>query len=142
MNSIRQLLLKILPAAWLSVLRSCRRKYYGFQCGYRGWWPYLTLVSWLLFQCFRNRRRAVIICRCGALGDLVCTLPLCDEVRQRHPGRLLVFITAVEYRGLVRLSRSVDLIYANRSWIYPFTLPSQFKLFGLVEAIYNPQTTD
>ena len=39
------------------------------------------------------------------------------------------------------LSRSADLVYANRSWVHPFTLPTDLKLFGLVETVYNPQTT-
>jgi ADP-heptose:LPS heptosyltransferase len=32
-------------------------------------------------------------------------------------------------------------VYANKWWIYPFTFPPNVKIFGLVEAIYNPQTT-
>jgi ADP-heptose:LPS heptosyltransferase len=75
------------------------------------------------------------------IGDVVCTLPICDEVRRRHPGKLLVFITAAPWREIVILSRSADLVYANRSWVYPFTMPAKVKLFGLVDTIYNPQTT-
>jgi len=66
---------------------------------------------------------------------------MCNEVRRRHPGKLLVFVTSAVLRDVVMLSRSMDLVYANRSWSHPFTLPAQFKLFGLVDAIYNPQTT-
>jgi ADP-heptose:LPS heptosyltransferase len=66
---------------------------------------------------------------------------MCDEVRRRHPGKLLVFVTAAVWRDVVMLSRWVDLVYANRSWVHPFTLPAQFKFFGLVDTIYNPQTT-
>ena len=66
---------------------------------------------------------------------------MCDEVRCRHPGKLVVFITAAVWREVVILSRSADLVYANRSWVYPFTMPTNITLFGLVDTIYNPKTT-
>ena len=65
---------------------------------------------------------------------------MCDDVRRRHPGKLLVFITSAVCREVVILSRSADLVYANRSWVYPFTLPAKVKLFGLVDTIYSPKT--
>jgi heptosyltransferase-3 len=39
------------------------------------------------------------------------------------------------------MSRCADLVYANKWWIYPFTMPTKLKFFGPVETIYNPQTT-
>jgi ADP-heptose:LPS heptosyltransferase len=54
---------------------------------------------------------------------------------------VLVFITASVWREVVILSGVADLVYANKWWIYPFTFPTNIKLFGLVDAIYNPQTT-
>jgi hypothetical protein len=66
---------------------------------------------------------------------------MCDEVRRRHPGKLLVFVTAAAWRDVIILSRSADLVYANRWWVHPFTLPTEFKLFGLVDTVYNPKTT-
>jgi ADP-heptose:LPS heptosyltransferase len=39
------------------------------------------------------------------------------------------------------MSRCADLVYANKWWIYPFTFATNVKLFGLIETIYNPQTT-
>jgi heptosyltransferase-3 len=66
---------------------------------------------------------------------------MCDEVRRRHPGRLLVFVTAASWIDVVVMARSADLVYANNSWIYPFTFPSSLKLFGLIDAVYNPRTT-
>jgi ADP-heptose:LPS heptosyltransferase len=101
----------------------------------------MPFVVWLVFQCARHRKRAVIVCRFGGIGDVVCTLPMCDEVRRRHPGKLLVFVTAAVWREVVILSRSADLVYANRWWVHPFTLPTKVKLLGLVDKIYNPQTT-
>jgi len=103
------------------------------------WTPFLI---WFCFQCLWHRKRAVIICRCGALGDVVCTLPMCSEVRQRHLGRLIVFVTDAKYRDIILLSKASDLVYGNKAWIYPFRIPSNFNIFGLVEKIYNPQTTD
>jgi ADP-heptose:LPS heptosyltransferase len=66
---------------------------------------------------------------------------MCAEVRHRHPGKMLVFITAAIWREVVILSHSADLVYANRSWVHPLTMPTNVKLFGLVDTIYNPQTT-
>jgi ADP-heptose:LPS heptosyltransferase len=66
---------------------------------------------------------------------------MCDEVRNRHPEKMLVFMTAAVWREVVVISRSADLVYANKWWVHPRTLPTKFKLFGLVTAIYNPQTT-
>jgi ADP-heptose:LPS heptosyltransferase len=66
---------------------------------------------------------------------------MCDEVRHRHPGKMLVFMTAAIWREVVVISRSADLVYANKWWVHPRTLPTKFRLFGLVDAIYNPQTT-
>jgi ADP-heptose:LPS heptosyltransferase len=89
----------------------------------------------------RHGKRAVIVCRCGGIGDVLCTLPICEEVHRRHPGKLLVFITASVWREVVRLSGLADSVYANKWWIYPFTFPTDAKLFGLVDAVYNPLTT-
>lgn len=73
-----------------------------------------------------------------ALGDVVCTLPMCAEIRERHPGCLLVFLTTEYCEGIVLLARAVDKVYSARS--------TRFKVdhsyFGLVEKIYDPQTTD
>ena len=74
-------------------------------------------------------------------GDVICTLPMCETVRQLHPQRLVVFVTAAIYRNLVVLSKSADLVYGSRAWAYPYTMPVNFKFFGFVTGIFNPQTT-
>ena len=38
----------------------------------RGWIPF---TIWLLVQFARYGKPAVIICRCGGIGDVLCTLP-------------------------------------------------------------------
>ena len=128
----------MLPEQVLSMLRPWWRRFFGLKVRARGWAPFIV---WLLFQCARHGKRVVIVCRCGGIGDVLCTLPICDEVRRRHRGKLVVFITAPIWREVVRLSRSPDLVYANKWWIYPFTFPTNVTIFGLVSAIYNPQTT-
>jgi hypothetical protein len=65
---------------------------------------------------------------------------MCDEVRRRHSGKLLVFVTAAVWRHVVEMSRSADLVYANKRWVHPLIMPTNIKLFGLVDTIYNPQT--
>ena len=93
---------------------------------------------WLAFQCLRHRRRAVILCRIAALGDVLCTLPLGDEIRKRHPRRLLILVTAADYKKMALLSRVPDRVYGARSWT--FSVPHHF--LGFIEKIYVPQTTD
>ncbi len=96
---------------------------------------------WLAFQCARHRKNAVILYRLAALGDVVCTLPLCGEIRKRHPDRLLVYVTFGGYKKMVLLSRAIDCVYGV-SWSYgtPWNYPGH--LFGLVEKVYLPQTTE
>jgi ADP-heptose:LPS heptosyltransferase len=122
----------------LSLLRPWWRRFFRLKVRARGWMPF---TLWLVFHCARHGKRAVIVCRCGGIGDVLCTLAVCDEVRRRHPGKLVVFITAPIWREVVILSRAADLVYANKWWIYPFTFPTNVRIFGLVKTIYNPQTT-
>ena len=58
-----------------------------------------------------------------------------------HPGRLLVYVTSADYKKLVLLSRAADSVFGV-SWLYgtPWNYPGH--LFGLVEKVYVPQTTD
>jgi ADP-heptose:LPS heptosyltransferase len=142
MSRFREFVVSILPGPVHSALRPWWRRFFRFRLRVRDWWkPFIAWVVWLVFQCVRYRKRAVVICRFGGVGDILCTLPLCDEVRRRHPGKLLIFVTAAIWRDVVGMSRSADLVYANRSWIHPLTIPTRIKLFGLVDRIYNPQTT-
>jgi ADP-heptose:LPS heptosyltransferase len=136
--SFRQIAVSILPGPLHFALRRWWRRFFGFKRRAGEWVPFIV---WLVLQCARHRKRAVIVCRVGGVGDVVCTLPMCGEIRRRHPGKLLIFVTAAVWRDVVTLSRSADLVYANKWWVHPFSMPTQLKLFGLVEAIYNPQTT-
>jgi ADP-heptose:LPS heptosyltransferase len=135
---IRQLLLAIIPRPLQSAFRPLWRKFYGLQRNVREFTP---IAIWLLFRCAWYRKKAVIICRCGALGDIICALPICEEVRKRHPGKLLVFVTGERYRNMVLLSNAADLVFGSRKWDWSFSLPPGFTFLGLVEKIYNPKTT-
>ena len=138
MTGFREFVVSILPDRVLSALRPFWRRVFRLKLLARGWVPF---IAWLVFQCLRHRKRAVVICRCGGIGDVLCSLPICDEVRRRHSGKLVVFITAPIWRKVVILSRAADVVFANKWWIYPFTLPTKIRLFGLVDTTYNPQTT-
>lgn len=96
---------------------------------------------WLLWQCARHRQRAVVICRTGALGDVICALPMCVEARKRYPGRLIVFATQADYRSMVILSPDVDEVFGAQSWLWPYALPENFNFLGLVEKMYCPRTS-
>ena len=93
-------------------------------------------------QRLRLGKKLVILCRTGALGDVICTLPLCGEIRKRHPGKTLVVLTYADYKSVVQLARVADAVFGAKSWVWPFTLPASCQLPGIVEAIYNAQTTD
>jgi ADP-heptose:LPS heptosyltransferase len=137
-TGFRESVVSILPDPVLSIVRPWWRRFFRLKLRARGWAPF---VVWLVFQCARHRKRAIFVCRCGGIGDVLCSLPICDEVRRRHPGKLVVFITAPIWREVVKLSRAADLVFANKWWIYPFTFPTNAKVFGLINAIYNPRTT-
>jgi len=142
MISLRRFVVSILPGPVHSALRPSWRRFFRFNRRAREWWiPLIVWVVWLVFQCVRHRKKAVVICRFGGIGDVLCILPMCDEVRRRHPGKILVFMTAAIWREVVVISRAADLVYANKRWVHPLTLPTNIKVFGLVDAIYNPQTT-
>ncbi len=143
MSRFREFVVSILPGPVHSALRPWWRRFFRFKLRLRDWWmPFIVWHVWLVFQCVRHRKKAVIICRCGALGDVVCTLPMCGEIRKRHPRRLIIFVTAVVYRDLVLLSKAADVAFGSRSWVWPFSMPDNFNVLGLVDTIYNPKTTD
>jgi ADP-heptose:LPS heptosyltransferase len=137
--SIRQTILSALPDSAQSSLKS-------------SWKKLLALINpvsdriffplWLAWQRARHGKKIVILCRPGALGDIICTLPLCGELRKRHPQARFVFLTFINYKKMMLLSRAADAVYGARSWTWPFSLPPRYKLPGIVEAIYNPKTTD
>jgi ADP-heptose:LPS heptosyltransferase len=134
-TNFRQTLLSALPGPLRPILRWPRRTY-------RAYVDFFYFPVWLLFQCALHRKKAVILFRFDALGDVVCTLPLCAEIRKRHPGRLLIYVTAADYKKLVLLSRAVDGVYGSRSWNRNFPMPRDYNFLGLVEAVYNPQATN
>lgn len=129
-NSLRQAAKAALPTPLFRALKAVKKWYLGRVA------DHLYFPVWLLLQCLRHRRRAVILCRIGALGDVLCTLPLCAEIRKRHPRRLLVFVTA--YHKMIRLSPEPEAVYGARSWTFAVT----HCFLGLVEKIYAPATTD
>lgn len=97
---------------------------------------------WLIFQRIHRGKKLVMVYRLAALGDILCTLPTCGELRKRHPGMAIIFVTHGDYRKMVQLSHDVDGVYGAKSWEWPSLLPSRYKLPGVVHAIYNPKTTD
>jgi len=60
-----------------------------------------------------------------------------EDIKQRHPHCELVFVTARPYRKMVLLSETVSFVYGASSWTF-----APFPVFGLIEKIYSPQTTD
>ena len=128
---IRKFLMAALPAPLRAMVKACKQWFRTRVA------DHFCFPVWLIFQCLRHRKRAVILFRIGALGDVICTLPMCAEIRKRHPDRLLVYAVISDYQQMVRLSPAVDEVYGARSWKF---IPRKF--FGLVEKIYAPRTTD
>jgi ADP-heptose:LPS heptosyltransferase len=111
------------------------RKIYGLYCWGKEWLP---LILWLILKCVIHRKRAVIFCRCGAMGDVVCTLPLITALKEKYPDKLIIFVTASIYTNLVRLSKAPDGVYGSKIWNWDFRLSKSFNVMGLVERVYNP----
>ena len=130
MTSFRQSLLAALPVPLRLFLKLLRKTF-------RDRIDFFYFPLWLVYQCARHRKKAVILFRIGALGDVVCTLPMCGEIRKRHPGKLLVYVTSADYKKMVLLSRVVDQVYGAQSWA--FSAPQHF--FGLIEKIYVAKVT-
>ena len=93
---------------------------------------------WLICVCLWHRKKAVIIHRMEAIGDVVCTLPLCIEVRKKHPSNLLLFVTSKTCRPIVLLSKMADSVYGAST--SPFVVRP--KYLGIVTAVYNVETSD
>lgn len=130
-------MLSLLPKPISAFLRSFRRSF-------RGKLDRLCFPFWLLFQCAIHRRKAVVLWRTAALGDIVCTLPMCREIRKRHPDRLFIYMTLRRFKNVVLLSREVDLVYAidhvygTPSW----KLLVDRRLSAFIEKVYEPLTTE
>ena len=84
----------------------------------------------------------MLVCRFGAMGDVVCCLPLCEEIRKKHPECLVVFVTNSGFQNLVQISKVVDSVYGSRLWCWPFKFPKNFQFFGLIQAVYCPLNPD
>jgi ADP-heptose:LPS heptosyltransferase len=97
---------------------------------------------WLAWMCARHRNRAVILSRIAALGDVICTLPMCEVLCKKHPGKVLIFVTSRDYMPMVRLAREPAIFYGARSWSWSFSFLRKLRFFGLVEALYEPKTSD
>jgi ADP-heptose:LPS heptosyltransferase len=96
---------------------------------------HIGFTIWIFLRCAESKKRAVIIRRPNAIGDVVCTLPVCVEIRKIHKDSLVVFLTTKYSEDIVRLSNAVDFIYSARST--RFRVFTQY--FGLIEKVYNPQ---
>ncbi len=124
-------MMSALPRPLRSLFRSLRKTY-------RAHIDRFYFPLWLVFQCARHRKRAVILRRINAMGDVVCTLPMCGEIRKRHPGKLVVFLTTRDYKSLVLLAHAADLVYGEQAW--GFSVSNHY--LGLIEAVYNPLGTN
>jgi ADP-heptose:LPS heptosyltransferase len=104
----------------------------------------LAFPFWLHRETRRSGRKAVLIWRTAAIGDIVCTLPLLRALREKHPGPMLVYITQIDFKPIVEMSEAADAVYGirfrygDRAWIHLI----KFLCPGLIAAIYEPRTTD
>src|ERR1700677_1252972 len=137
MTRFKSWILSRLPASLSTSLRTFRKTF-------RGKLDRLIFPFWLIFHCAVRRKKAVIIWRTAALGDIVCTFPLCLEIRKQHPGKLIIYITLRNFKNLVLLSQSADIVhgidhvYGVRPWV-PSLTPF---LLGLVAHFYEPLTME
>ena len=76
------------------------------------------------------------------MGDVVCSLPLCQAIREKHLDYLLIFVTAEGFRKIVEISGAADVVFGSKIWCWPFRFPPNFRFLGLVEAVYCPLNPD
>lgn len=105
----------------------------------RDWLPFYAA---LLSICAKHRKKAVLLCRFGAMGDVVCSLPLCRAIRAKHPDRILIFVTSTGFKKIVEISGAAHLVFGSKIWHWPFRFPSNFRFFGLVKQVYIPLNSD
>lgn len=98
----------------------------------------LLFSALLLWKSCIKRKKIIIVRRMVAIGDVVCTLPLCEYLRKENPDKLIVFITGHSVHRLVKMSTSCDLVYGACSG--DFTVSVGF--LGIVEKVYHPSTSD
>lgn len=137
MASLHKIFQSLLPGplqqrakSWWKAFRAFRNRVYD-----RTVFP-----LWLVLQFLRHRKKLVILCRTGALGDVICALPMSAEIRKRHSGKPVLFVTHIDYKSMVLLSPDIGPVYGAKSWTWPFSLPKSFNFLGLVEAVYSPNT--
>ena len=76
------------------------------------------------------------------MGDVVCSLPLCRAIREKHPHCILIFVTSAGLKKIVEISDAADVVFGSKIWHWPFRFPSNFRFFGLVEEVYIPLNSD
>jgi ADP-heptose:LPS heptosyltransferase len=123
----------------LLLLKTAWRKFYGLKCHLRDWLPLYAAVMW---NCAKHQKKAVLLCRFGAMGDVVCSLPLCQAIREKHPDCILIFVTSAGFKKIVEISGNADVVFGSKIWCWPFRFPSTFQFLGLVEAVYTPLNSD
>lgn len=117
----------------LYVIKIFKEIYFWFRSKDRLIFPF-----WLLFQCVIRRKRAVVIKRIDALGDVVCTLPTCADLRNKFPSTFVVLVTSFFCVRMARLSPQVDAVYGATS--STIKIPKGF--FGLVRESLIAETLD
>jgi ADP-heptose:LPS heptosyltransferase len=122
-----------------SLSRKLWRWIYGLKCHLN---DYMALYMLIIWNCAKHRKKAVLLCRFGAMGDVVCSLPLCQAVREKHPDCILIFVTAAGFKKIVEISGVADVVFGSNIWCWPFRFPSNFRFFGLVEEVFIPLNSD
>jgi ADP-heptose:LPS heptosyltransferase len=76
------------------------------------------------------------------MGDVVCSLPLCQAIREKHLDCILIFVTSAGFKKIAEVSGAADVVFGSKIWCWPFRFPSNFHFLGLVEAVYCPVNPD
>lgn len=88
---------------------------------------------WLVWIWIRHRQKVVIVRRMEAIGDVVCTIPLVEYLKKRHPDSLVIALTSATCRRL--FSFTVPRIDAFGAFSGDFCVASGF--LGIVEIVYD-----
>ena len=105
---------------------------------YNNTFDHLHFSVWLLVRVLGHRKRVVVLRRLDALGDVVCTLPLCLAIKDIYPECFVAFVTSAYSGEIVQLGNVADGIFLSRTNY--FRIKAHYG--GLIRKIYNPLMPD
>lgn len=120
--------------SWLiAPVRGLWRVLWRYRCNHGRVFFFLRVLQLRL----RHGRSVIVVHRRAAMGDIICTFPLCLAAKAAHGGAPLLYVTLPGNAELVRLGKIANAVFAE---IRPFQIPARIP--GLIAKVYAPTTFD